>query len=86
MEKLLAMYEKGDITADHLVAECLHMIDPADPALVLARLPNDVLSRMLHYAHEYRAGTMRTNYGLQAAVDQVEAAKAWIENRIRQSA
>ena len=35
MEKLVAMYEKGAITADHLVAECLHLIDPQCPDRVL---------------------------------------------------
>ena len=39
IETLVAMYEKGAITADHLVVQCLHMIDPNDPGLVLAGLP-----------------------------------------------
>jgi hypothetical protein len=37
------MYEKGAITADHLVAECLHRIDPEDPGRVLSNLPDPVL-------------------------------------------
>lgn len=79
MANLVALYEKGAITADHLVAECLHMIDPANPALVLGVLPREILIRMLRYANEYQPGRMRTNYGLPPAVDQVSAAKRWIE-------
>ena len=40
---LVSRYEKGAITSDHLVAQCVHMIDPDDPGLVLSDLPNSVL-------------------------------------------
>ena len=40
MESLMAMYQKGAITADHLAYECLHRIDPASPGLVLSHLPD----------------------------------------------
>jgi len=86
MEKLVQMYENGEITADHLAVECLHRLDPANPALVLTTLPDSVLLRVLSYARDYRPGQMRTNYGLQPAVDQVAAAKKWIETKNRQSA
>lgn len=79
MERLVLMYEKGAITADHLVVECLHMIDSANPALVLALLPKEILIRMLKYANDFRPNRMRTNYGLQPTADQVLAAKEWIE-------
>ena len=79
MANLVALYEKGAITADHLVAECLHLIDPANPVLVLSALPREILIRMLKYANEYQPGRMRTNYGLPPAVEQVSAAKRWIE-------
>jgi hypothetical protein len=38
MTSLVAMYEKGAITADHLVVECLHMLDPENPAVIPGRL------------------------------------------------
>ena len=82
MEELVSMYEKGAITVDHLVVESLHRLDPAEPALVLKPLPREVLVRMLDYAHDYRPGSMKTNYGLQPAADQVSAAKQWIEENI----
>ncbi len=85
MTSLLGMYRKGEITADHLVVECLHMIDPADPASVLDSLPEEILARMLELARQYRPSGMVTNYGVVPAVDQVEAAKRWIEDS-RQSA
>ena len=43
---LVSMYEKGAITADHLAAQCIHLIDPEDPGLVLSDLPNPILDRM----------------------------------------
>jgi hypothetical protein len=81
MDKLAEMYQKGAITADHLVVECLHRLDPQHPEVVLRVLPSAVLERMLQYMREYQPERMRTNYGLQPAIDQVEAAKAWIESR-----
>jgi hypothetical protein len=74
------MYEKGAITADHLVVQCLHMVDPLDPALVLSALPHELLMRILDFALQYRPDGMVTNYGILPAFDQVEAAKNWIEN------
>lgn len=44
---LLQMYERGDITADHLAVQCLHLLDAADPVAVLAVLPGQVLDRVL---------------------------------------
>jgi hypothetical protein len=77
--RLVALYEKGDITADHLIVESLRLLDPANPGLVLEALPNEVLPRVLKYAQEYRPGKMRTNYGVQPTPDQVAAARKWIE-------
>jgi hypothetical protein len=83
--KLVALYEKGDITADHLVAESLQLLDPVNPGLLLEALPNDVLPRILKYAQEYRPGKMRSNYGLQPTLDQVTAARKWIEASAQRS-
>jgi hypothetical protein len=76
---LVSMYKKGAITADHLVAGCIHMIDPADPGLVLSDLPAPVLDRMLDYTRKYRPDQMVSTYGTPPASDQIEAAKHWIE-------
>lgn len=77
---LVAMYENGAITADHLVAQCLNMVDPAAPELVLGRLPESILDRMLDYTRSYVPNRMVSNYGALPAVDQVEAARRWIES------
>jgi hypothetical protein len=39
---LVYMYQKGAITADHLVVQSLHLIDPANPrsSLVYCRTPS----------------------------------------------
>jgi hypothetical protein len=81
IEQLVEMYQKGAITADHLVVECLHRLDPQHPELVLSALPSAVLERMLKYAREYQPQRMRANYGLLPAGDQIEAARCWIESK-----
>jgi hypothetical protein len=78
--KLVDQYQKGAITADHLVVQCMHMVDPHHPELVLGALPAAILERMLKYVREYQPEGMRTNYGPQPAMDQVEAARKWIES------
>jgi hypothetical protein len=75
---LVSMYEKGVITADHLAAQCIHLIDPEDPGLVLSDLPSPILDRILAYAHRYQPDRMVSTYGILPATDQVEAAKSWI--------
>jgi hypothetical protein len=84
IEELVETYKKGAITADHLVVESLHLLDPQHPELILGALPSVILERMLKYVREYRPGSMRANYGLQPALDQVEAAKTWIESKAEQ--
>lgn len=83
MQKHIEMYEKGAITADHLAVQCLHMLDPRRPELVLGEVPDDILRAILKYAQDYEPGRMRTNYGSQPAMEQVAAAKRWIETPIR---
>jgi hypothetical protein len=78
---LVSMYEKGAITGEHLVAQCMHMIDPDDPGLVLSNLPISILDRMLEYIRRYKPDRMISNYGVLPTTDQVEAAKIWIEDR-----
>jgi hypothetical protein len=83
MAKLVGMYRKGAITADHLVVESLHMVDPANPSLVLSALPPDILHRVLEFTHQYDHHRMVTNYGALPAADQVAAARGWIESNGR---
>jgi len=80
MNSLVTMYQKCAITADHIIVKCLHMIDPANPASVLEALPDEILMQMLDLARCYRPNGMVTNYGVLPTVDQVEAARRWIED------
>jgi hypothetical protein len=80
MNSLVTMYRKGAITADHLVVECLNMIDPKDPAPVLGALPDDILVRMVDFVRSYRPNGLVTNYGVLPAMDQVQAVRRWIES------
>ena len=61
ISSLVSMYEKGAITCGHPIAQCLQMIDPDDPGLVLSDLPNAILDRMLVYARAVSTGL----YGFQ---------------------
>jgi hypothetical protein len=75
------MYRRGAITGEHLVLECLHMIDPANPQLVLEALPEDVLVQILEFASRYRPNEMLTNHPILPTTDQVLAAEQWIEHK-----
>ncbi|GAC1449918.1 MAG: hypothetical protein NVSMB9_34050 [Isosphaeraceae bacterium] len=81
MAELVSMYKEGAVTADHLVAECVQRIDPENPGLVLGALPEEIFGKVLEFVHEYRPDGMVTNHGLLPAVDQVEAARAWISGK-----
>ena len=81
ISSLVAMYRKGALTAQHLAVESMRMIDPAKPYLVLDALPTEIHARMLGFSRQYVAGRMVTNYGDLPNADQVEAARAWIEDR-----
>ena len=84
MRSLMQKYLAGTITDDHLVIESLHMVDPADPGLVLRGLPDPILHRILRFANEYPPGPMVTNYGVVPTKDQVIAALHWIEKSLQQ--
>ena len=77
INSIVDMYERGAITADHLAAQCLHLVDPADPASVLDFLPREALDRMIAYVEKYRSDRMISSYGLPPTIDQVEAANRW---------
>jgi hypothetical protein len=79
MIDLVAMYEKGAITADHMIVACLERLDPTDPASMLSQLSPEMLDRMLRYANFFQHGTMISNYGAPPSMDRVAAAKKWIE-------
>ena len=79
MTALVNQYRRGAITADHLVVQCLNMIDTEHPELVLAGLPPEILDRMSSFVLRYLPGRMVTNYGPLPAADQVAAARHWLE-------
>jgi hypothetical protein len=79
--ELVEMYETGAVTAHHLAAQCLQMLDPAEPELVLAQLPDDILAAIEDFADGYDPKGMKTNYGVIPAQDQVIAATKWIRKK-----
>jgi hypothetical protein len=84
LDELIEMYRDGAITGYQVTIDCLHMLDPDQPDLVLSHLPEEILEEMLDYAHRYDPSCMRSNAGLPPAVDQVTAAQRWIEKKRRQ--
>lgn len=84
LNELLEMYRDGAITGYQVMIDCLHMLDPNHPDLVLRGLPAEVLDEMLAYSHRYDPSRMQSVAGLPPAVDQVTAAQRWIEERKRQ--
>ena len=50
IKRLIEMYESGSITGYQLMMDCLQMLDPDNPGLVLADLPEESLDEMLKYA------------------------------------
>lgn len=86
IQSLVEKYRTGIMTDDHLVVECLHMLDPENPGLVLGSLPDNILLRMLRFATDYSPGRMVTNYGVVPGHDQVLAARHWIQESLEQKA
>lgn len=86
VSSLVSMYEEGAITAVHLAAECIHMVDPDDSGSVLVDLPDPVLDRILDYTRRYQPERMHSSEGTSPNFAQVEAARTWIEDlqRVRE--
>ncbi len=81
MNRLLEMYEAGAITGYQVMIDCLHMLDPDRPELVLAGLPAEVLDEIADYAKRYDPARPRSG-SLLPAKDQVRAAERWIAARL----
>ena len=77
--ELVAKYAKGMITADHLAIDCVTMIDPESPGLVLNNVPEPILSRIIGFAEKSRSGPMLSNYGTVPTFGQFAAVRRWVE-------
>jgi hypothetical protein len=84
VDQLLEMYREGAITGYQVVIDCLHMLDPNHPELVLAHLPDEILDEMMAYTRRYDPARMRSMTGAPPVADQVNAAQAWIDENARQ--
>ena len=78
MKELLEMYEEGAITGYQVMIDCLHMLDPNDPDLILSELPEEILDEMLEYARRYDPRRPHSASLIPPAEDQVRTAERWI--------
>lgn len=81
IKRLLEMYEAGSITGYQLMIDCLQMIDPDNPDLVLSELPEEILDEMIAYAHRYDPRRPRSSFLIPPAEEQVRTAERWIHAR-----
>ncbi len=86
IKKLIEMYESGSITGYQVMTDCLQMLDPDNPDLVLADLPEEILDEMLKYARRYDPRRPRSESLIPPAEDQVRTAERWICARRSRSA
>ncbi len=78
IRRLIEMYESGSITGYQVMMDCLQMLDPDDPDLVLSELPEVLLNEMLNYARRYDPRRPCSESLMPPAEDQVRAAESWI--------
>ena len=81
IDTLVRMYKDGAITRYQIMIECLRMVDPKQPQLVLESLPDEVHDEMLGYASRYDPRNGAPKERLMPTPDQVEAAVNWIKRR-----
>ncbi len=84
--RLIEMYESGSITGYQVMMDCLQMLDPDSPDLVLSELPEEILDEMLAYARRYDPSRPHSATLVPPAEDQVRTAERWIcDHRVRNS-
>jgi hypothetical protein len=77
IKNLIDMYESGSITGYQVMMDCLQMLDPVNPGLVLSELPEEILDEMLAYARRYDPRRPRSASLIPPAEDQVRSAERW---------
>jgi hypothetical protein len=78
IDRLIEMYENFASTGYQDMMDCLKMLDPANPDLVLYELPEEILDEMLAYARRYDPRRPRSETFPPPTEDQVRTAERWI--------
>jgi hypothetical protein len=78
INRLIEMYESGSITGYQVMMDCIQMLDPNNPDLILSELPEEILVEMLNYARRYDHRRPHSASLIPPAEDQVRAAERWI--------
>ncbi len=80
---LLEIYDEGGITGYQVMIDCLYMLDPSRPDLVLAKLPGEILEEILHYAQRYRPHIQESGSQVLPSEIQVRSAERWIREHAK---
>ena len=80
MNRLVEMYEAGAITGYQVMLDCLQMLDPARPDLVLSELPAEILDEIAEYARRSDPARARAGRSLPGE-DPVGPPERWIAAR-----
>ena len=56
VNQLVSRYLTGAITAHELIVDCLNMLDPEDPSVVLQDLPLGIMPQLREFLTCYRQG------------------------------
>jgi hypothetical protein len=78
IQQLVGRHSSGAITGQHLIVQCLLLLDPVNPDLVLAAIPQCLLDKFALFVDEYRPGYMITTHGALPTREQVAAAAKWL--------
>ncbi|WZO98487.1 hypothetical protein EP7_000066 [Isosphaeraceae bacterium EP7] len=79
MYELIDRYSKGTKTSQELVVDCLNLVDPGDPSLVLGELPPETLPQLAEFLENDLADGMRDlDDGAIPTPAQVTSARCWL--------
>lgn len=85
MDELIAAYLEGEISDHEFATDCLHMIDPKEPELVLAPIPDNIYVTIVDYACDYDPTKAKPKNRIVPTYDQVDAAARWVKDRVNKT-
>jgi hypothetical protein len=78
MNRLIAQYNRGQLTDHELIIRCLNTVDPTNPSSVLDLLPPNTIGYLIEFVNGFQEGKMLGNYESDPSLEQVRAAQRWL--------